>query len=409
MLLYVIQGCQIGQSLSGRNINNFYINNEENINADVWVLHKGEGESSVYMRLASNKLSKNETTEGAFYNYGIKYRVFENYSTDFPVDSGNVVRKIPVNAIGITVLDSIKVASKIGLNLVVELILRDFNSGKIERKFIDIIRSKPLGLQDVKMFSASGELQVSPFLAGLDSYDILLDKKYDDLYVRYYSRAFPIASPPFSAINAKAFDFKPDAVIRPKKISSNKYRIIIDKPGFYQLTDDLSSNYGATWFYFDAYFPSPKTLLSLVEPLRYITTNEEFEALNETDNIKKEVDAYWLRIGDNPSRAKELIKAYYSRVQWSNQYFTSYLEGWKSDRGMCYIVFGPPDVVYRSTNSETWLYGEPSRYNALSLTFTKVVNPFSSNDFRLNRSISLKNPWYRAVEFWRQGRVVTYR
>lgn len=409
MLVSAFQGCQLSQSLSGKNINNFYINDSQNLNADVWVYHQNENQSKVYLRFIADKLQRSETPEGTFHNYGIKFRIFDNYSSDLPTDSGNIVRKFTVNPSQMTVLDSFQINSRIGLNAVVELVIRDFNSGKIERKFVDILRSKPLGLQDVRLFSSNGDLQVSPFLAALDSYNIIVNKDFEQLYMRYYDRSFPTASPPFAAISAKAFDFKPDKIIELKKVGKNMFRVIIDRPGFYQLTGDLTSNYGATWFFFDSYFPEPKTLLSLVEPLRYVTTNEEFDALNETEYIKKEVDAYWLKVGDNPPRAKELIKAYYSRVQWSNQYFTSYLEGWKSDRGMCYIVFGPPDVVYRSTNSETWLYGEPTRYNALSLTFTKVVNPFSANDFRLNRSISLKNPWYRAVEFWRQGRVVTYR
>jgi len=149
--------------------------------------------------------------------------------------------------------------------------------------------------------------------------------------------------------------------------------------------------------------------LDLALPLRYITTNEEFERLSQGDHIKRNVDQHWLNLGGSPERARELIGSFYGRVQYANRYFTSYLEGWKSDRGMCYIIYGPPDIVYRSTASETWLYGEEGRYNALSLTFTKVVNPFTSNDYRLNRSSSLKTSWYRAVEFWRQGRVLKYQ
>ena len=148
--------------------------------------------------------------------------------------------------------------------------------------------------------------------------------------------------------------------------------------------------------------------MDLALPLRYITTNDEYDQVIKGGNLKKSVDQYWLRIGGSPQRARELISAFYGRVQFANQYFTSYVEGWKTDRGMCYVVYGPPDIVYRSSASETWIYGEEGRYNSLSLTFTKVVNPFTSNDFRLNRSTALKSSWYRAVEFWRQGRVLKY-
>ena len=39
-------------------------------------------------------------------------------------------------------------------------------------------------------------------------------------------------------------------------------------------------------------------------------------------------------------RAKELIKNYYGRLQHANLFFTSYLEGWKTDRGMIFMIFG---------------------------------------------------------------------
>ena len=127
------------------------------------------------------------------------------------------------------------------------------------------------------------------------------------------------------------------------------------------------------------------------------------------ENIKKNVDNFWLKIGGSPQRAKELIQAYYSRVKYANTFFSSYLEGWKTDRGMCYMIYGEPDIVYKSTSSETWIYGEEGVYSSLSLVFTKVTNPFTNNDFRLNRSTSLKSSWYRSVEFWRQGRIITYK
>jgi GWxTD domain-containing protein len=278
-----------------------------------------------------------------------------------------------------------------------------------QRLYVDVIRSQALVEQDMKVFDPRGARIFSPYLPALDSYDIYLNKPVDELNVRYYRRDFPISSPPFSTINPKAFNFTPDEVTPLKRISEFHFRLYVGRPGFYQITDNMERKYGATFYFFDAYYPDPKTVLSLVQPLRYISTNEEFDQLTSSLEMKKEVDAYWLRIGDNPDRARELIRAYYSRVRWANAHFSSYLEGWKSDRGMCYIVFGPPDAVYRSTSTETWRYGEAGNFNALTLTFTKVVNPFTFNDFRLNRSVSLRNPWYRAVEFWRQGRVITYR
>jgi hypothetical protein len=80
------------------------------------------------------------------------------------------------------------------------------------------------------------------------------------------------------------------------------------------------------------------------------------------------------------------------------------MEGWQTDRGMIYIIFGSPGTIYRSDESESWIYGTPNSTLALNFFFVKVKNPFTENDFTLTRSPSYESNWYRAVEIWRQGR-----
>ena len=144
----------------------------------------------------------------------------------------------------------------------------------------------------------------------------------------------------------------------------------------------------------------------LLRPLRYITTRNEFNEMMRNQSAKAALDDFWLASTPNKDRAKELIRKYYNRVHDANRFFTSYLEGWKTDRGMIYIVFGPPNIIYKSTNSESWVYGEENNPMSLTLNFIKVDNPFTYNDFRLNRSPIYKTNWYRSVESWRQGRIL---
>jgi len=102
--------------------------------------------------------------------------------------------------------------------------------------------------------------------------------------------------------------------------------------------------------------------------------------------------------------AKEIIRKYDKRVQDGNAYFTSYVEGWKTDRGMIYLIYGAPNVIYKTANSETWTYGEENNINSLTYVFSKVNNPFTDNDYSLDRSPNYKQAWYSAVDIWRQGR-----
>jgi GWxTD domain-containing protein len=141
----------------------------------------------------------------------------------------------------------------------------------------------------------------------------------------------------------------------------------------------------------------------MMGPLRYITTKQEYSEMVMKENKKLAIDDFWLKITGTTERGKKVIKKFYTRVQLANKNFSSYKEGWKSDRGMVYIIYGPPDVVYKNNFSESWIYGEEGNLISLNFTFVKIRNPFTDNDFSLDRSPIYKNSWYLAVDAWRQG------
>ena len=143
----------------------------------------------------------------------------------------------------------------------------------------------------------------------------------------------------------------------------------------------------------------------MVDPIRFISSNSEFEKLTSGIKTKKEVDEFWLVKCGTEDRAREIIKKYYNRVQDANELFTSYVEGWKTDRGMVSLIFGSPKTVRKARDEEVWYYGEENNALALQFTFVQVDNPFSDNDYKLLRAPSYKSNWYRAVEAWRSGRV----
>ncbi|MGZ4158392.1 MAG: GWxTD domain-containing protein, partial [Bacteroidia bacterium] len=116
------------------------------------------------------------------------------------------------------------------------------------------------------------------------------------------------------------------------------------------------------------------------------------------------IEKFWLACTGSQDRAKEIIRKYYNRVKDANLFFTSYIEGWKTDRGMIYLIYGAPNVIYRTANAEVWTYGEENNINSLSYSFLKVNNPFSDNDYTLERSSVYKQSWGSAVDIWRQGR-----
>ena len=225
-----------------------------------------------------------------------------------------------------------------------------------------------------------------------------------NLYVTNNNISFPLSPPPFSKSHQPSYPKKSSSSHQLSKINK-RFSFKFPKEGFVFFQLDTLSDDGFTLFNFHANYPELKESKLLIPPLRYLTTKQEFNQLTSNINPKIAVDQYWLGKAASKERARSLIRTYYSRVELANKLFTCHLEGWKTDRGLISIIFGPPTYISSNRNNEVWNYGVDNNINALKFVFDKKINPFSSNDFVLKRNYSYKNPWYRAVESWRNGKV----
>lgn len=151
---------------------------------------------------------------------------------------------------------------------------------------------------------------------------------------------------------------------------------------------------------FDKDYPRLKKAKLLIDPLRYICSKEEFEILKSNPAHKAVIDSFWLDKAGSFERAKVLIKNYYGRVQKANELYGFYKDGWLTDRGMIYIVYGPPDELYFVQNEEVWKYF----YSEENLSFHFLTEEDGSKT--LHRSIDYKDSWNRAVNYWRNGIVL---
>ena len=79
-------------------------------------------------------------------------------------------------------------------------------------------------------------------------------------------------------------------------------------------------------------------------------SNEEYKKLLNAENPKTVLDEFWLSRNKNESEAKQLIKTYYNRAKEANRLFSYAKEGWKTDMGMIFIIFGRPAMVKKFSN-----------------------------------------------------------
>jgi GWxTD domain-containing protein len=191
------------------------------------------------------------------------------------------------------------------------------------------------------------------------------------------------------------------------KVPANQLFTVQTK-GLYFFSTDTSRTDGLTLLVTDKRFPKVMQTAELLRPLIYISTNEEInevKASTEKEN-KKTLDRFWLRLSNgNEDLARRTIKLYFRRVMQANQLFTTYKEGWQTDMGMVFIVFGPPDKINRLRDRQVWSYTGNPNFSEINFTFLKRPNALSENNFELQRYAEYEPIWYPIVEVWRSGSI----
>jgi GWxTD domain-containing protein len=238
----------------------------------------------------------------------------------------------------------------------------------------------------------------------------------DSLFVSFYKPFREVPDPPSMLLPEKVLDYPPEQVVAIPY--SDTLPMMLPRPGIYFCSVGRNIKEGFTLLNLGVSYPALTTPEVMIEPLAYLASQDEVTALRTALKPKVALDDFWIKCGGNVDKARELIRIYYTRVLYSNYYFTSYKEGWRSERGMIYIIYGPPDKVYKTSEGESWGYRKPvvksswgGRYTVsdeyLFFNFKKRESVFSDNDFYLSRSETLVTYWDQAILSWRKG--IVYR
>ncbi len=158
-------------------------------------------------------------------------------------------------------------------------------------------------------------------------------------------------------------------------------------------------------------FPRPSTLRELIDAMTYIMTPKEknlFAKTKPADAAHHIFDSLWLAFGSTKEQAADLIKRYYTRVEDANKMYTDIKEGWKTDRGMVYVVFGPPQDILNSLDRQIWSYDIPGTSQQVQFVFRRQIvgwGDLSVQTYILYRDASYDYVWERLVARWREGGV----
>ena len=154
----------------------------------------------------------------------------------------------------------------------------------------------------------------------------------------------------------------------------------------------------------DKQYPKVSKIDKLVESLRYLATEEEYQKMITSFNKKTLFDEFWLNNTKSEPKARRAIKEYYKRIKEANLLFTTFKEGWKTDMGMIYILFGSPAKVFVKDDGIMWIYSKTFELPRVSFFFRHMNTAFTDQHFVLERSPEYQNLWFRTVDLWRSGK-----
>jgi GWxTD domain-containing protein len=184
--------------------------------------------------------------------------------------------------------------------------------------------------------------------------------------------------------------------------------ITFDTPGtFYISESSVYSNNVMGFVVNNSRFPNLTEAALLLEPLVYMSTPKEIETLRSTSEPKKALDLYFLNLAKGDQKiAKSIISSYYNRVSQANNLFSTYKEGWKTDKGMVFIIMGPPSRVQKNRQKEIWQYTQNQNNSDIIFTFQKKNNKYITDHYELVRYPEYASFWYPYVELWRKGSIL---
>ena len=132
-----------------------------------------------------------------------------------------------------------------------------------------------------------------------------------------------------------------------------------------------------------------------IQNMRYILHDDEWKKLSKSKDTDKETLflEYWESRDPTPETSEnEVMDEYFSRISYSNNNFKSYLPGWKTDMGMIYILFGPPDDLEIYNDPMSRIYSQRWHYYRIN-KYYDFIDENGFGDYRLSTPFFRGRSW----------------
>lgn len=407
ILVFFMIACNT-QKVNQSSTDRLYKKDNNELKAEFYVYHVNDSISRLFYSFSNEPLVYKRTDTSAYFFSHVKLLIMTSLEDNLSLtlDTASIsIRDRQLEVMVKPMKGSMYFKLRAGQKYHVDIRVEDINKKIRYTNSVYSDKTSKDTRQNFLVMSPSGEIHFNPYYKPGEELEIISDRNTEKLFnVDYFHYDFRLAPPPFSQEPIARMSYSPDSTF---SVYSDGQKLMLTMPqkGFFHLKTNDQTKEGITFFVYEPSFPGIKNSEQMIQATRYIMAKKEFEGCISSPNQKEAIDKYWIELGGSRERATELIRKYYGRVQDANKLFASYQEGWKTDRGMIYVVFGAPNRVTKRKNGEIWTYGGGGDPNSTVFSFMKIVNPLTDNDFNLDRNEIFKMPWYQAVDMWRQGRI----
>ena len=155
-------------------------------------------------------------------------------------------------------------------------------------------------------------------------------------------------------------------------------------------------------------FPALVRIGDLIGPLAYIATESELAEIRSARGAfaqRAAFDRFWGTLTADRRVAASTLRAFYERAEEANRLYSTHKPGWATDRGMISVMFGPPELVERRLDEETWVFGAGSLLPSVTFdrTASRELDGVPYDVFTLRRSPAYDRAWRAARRRWRSG------
>jgi GWxTD domain-containing protein len=412
ILLFSFQSCgsSSNQPTSRWDLSTIYNPLKTSLHPAYKIYHNSENTSVLFIKLSINELffRPNVVLNQEETSFTLKYIIQEiNNDSSFISDSNTFAYNLAKSNLDDYYITQIPIKAEEGKSYRLKVTLRDNYRKAYNISYINIEKKREFAEQYFNITTANGVPLFRNIVVNEGAFRINHSSPSSDtLYIAYYKNNVqapkPIIAPPSDNYLYEHYDslFIVDY--------SSRTALSLNYEGMYFIRFDTNSKEGVSILKLNEDFPKIEEPEGLIPPLSYITSDAEFAKLSKEMNPKLSADKFWMNVGGNAGKAREIIRLYYNRVYFSNYYFTSTKPGWKTDRGMVYIVYGPPHKMKKNAMSETWIYERKEDKEPVIFTFNYEPNQYNLNNFILQRSNNHTWHWTETVYAWINGDIFLY-